>query len=67
MSDKVICVECEHLGDRGNQPYIIKDWQCTPTVEINYITGNTVQERCEALNSTGDCEFFEPSAPTEKK
>ena len=59
--DKPICAECKHLSrDSGNLPQKHPvSWTCTPTKDIDYITGGYVGKYCEALNFSGECAFFE--------
>ncbi len=62
MSDQPICAKCNHLGrdPHGHPPNVHPAlWTCTPTKDIDYITGGYVQKYCEGLNSLGECTLFE--------
>lgn len=63
MSDKPICAKCNHLNRHfaGDIPSLhSSSWECSPTKDINYITGDYARKYCEGLNSSGECTLFKP-------
>lgn len=69
MSDKPICAECKHLiRPSGCVPLAHPaSWMCTPTKDIDYITGGSVRKYCESLNLSGECTLFGPLDPDERE